>query len=268
MPQDTCIAPDCEAPVGKHGARGFCQKHYAASKPPCSIEGCEKRQLSRGWCSTHVNRWRQTGDPLKTPTGVTHEGNRGACDVEGCDQPKRKRDWCTSHYEQWRATGEVKALAHKWATDRKCVVCGAESPEATGRRKHCSGRCAALDSRHEKARPTESPCVQCGDAIDFLGLTKAGQFRRVDTKLCKACRSARGLRHGRALKVVARNSGTVCNICDAPVDMALTFPDPMRPSVDHVLPWARGGSHDLENLRVAHLHCNQIKSDRIDYKVT
>jgi len=33
----------------------------------CSVDGCDKRAKSRGWCNTHYERWRRTGHPL----GVT-----------------------------------------------------------------------------------------------------------------------------------------------------------------------------------------------------
>lgn len=32
----------------------------------CTIEGCEKRHVARGWCDTHYCRWKRTGDPLNT----------------------------------------------------------------------------------------------------------------------------------------------------------------------------------------------------------
>jgi len=30
----------------------------------CSIETCDREASSRGWCSSHYNRWRRYGDPL------------------------------------------------------------------------------------------------------------------------------------------------------------------------------------------------------------
>lgn len=43
-----------------------------ASSRLCSIGGCGKCVVGRGWCAKHWNRWRTTGDPLavkKTPPG-------------------------------------------------------------------------------------------------------------------------------------------------------------------------------------------------------
>jgi hypothetical protein len=43
-----------------------------ASSRLCSIDGCGKHAVGRGWCHKHWNRWRTTGDPLgvkKTPPG-------------------------------------------------------------------------------------------------------------------------------------------------------------------------------------------------------
>lgn len=39
-------------------------------------------------------------------------------------------------------------------------------------------------------------------------------------------------------------------------------PDPLCPSVDHIIARANGGTNDPANLQLAHLWCNQVKSDR------
>ena len=57
---------------------------------------------------------------------------------------------------------------------------------------------------------------------------------------------------------------TICAICGKPVDFSLKFPDPMSPTVDHIIPISKGGHpSDLQNLQLAHLSCNRGKSDKV-----
>lgn len=56
----------------------------------------------------------------------------------------------------------------------------------------------------------------------------------------------------------------VCGICGQPVDMSLKYPHPMSPTVDHIIPISKGGHPtDINNLQLAHRHCNRQKSDKI-----
>jgi 5-methylcytosine-specific restriction endonuclease McrA len=36
-------------------------------------------------------------------------------------------------------------------------------------------------------------------------------------------------------------------------------PDPMSPSLDHILPLSKGGTHEPRNVQLAHLGCNVRK---------
>lgn len=36
------------------------------AKTNCSIEGCDKPHLSRGWCLMHYRRWDRHGDPMRS----------------------------------------------------------------------------------------------------------------------------------------------------------------------------------------------------------
>lgn len=59
-------------------------------------------------------------------------------------------------------------------------------------------------------------------------------------------------------------SESVCALCGRPVDMSLKAPDPMSPTVDHIIPVHRGGHpSDLNNLQLAHWICNRMKSDKV-----
>ena len=56
----------------------------------------------------------------------------------------------------------------------------------------------------------------------------------------------------------------ICGICGQPVDMSLKYGDPMAPTIDHIIPVAKGGHpSDIDNLQLAHWICNRQKSDKI-----
>jgi uncharacterized OB-fold protein len=50
-----------------------------------------------------------------------------------------------------------------------------------------------------------------------------------------------------------------CGICHKQVRARR---GPMRPSIDHVTPLSRGGTHELANLQLAHYRCNLAKGNR------
>ena len=57
---------------------------------------------------------------------------------------------------------------------------------------------------------------------------------------------------------------SVCGICGKPVDKSIRYPDPMSPTVDHIIPIARNGDPvALDNLQLAHRYCNRMKSDKL-----
>ncbi len=63
------------------------------------------------------------------------------------------------------------------------------------------------------------------------------------------------------LDVHARDNWT-CQLCWLPIDPEVAWPDPMSPSIDHVIPLSRGGAHALSNVQSAHLRCNSSKGDK------
>ena len=57
---------------------------------------------------------------------------------------------------------------------------------------------------------------------------------------------------------------SVCAICGKPVDFNLKYPHPLSPTIDHIIPLAKGGHpSDIDNLQLAHRCCNRQKSDKL-----
>ena len=62
-------------------------------------------------------------------------------------------------------------------------------------------------------------------------------------------------------------SQSVCGICGLSVDKTLKYPDPMSPSIDHIIPIDRGGHpSDINNLQLAHWKCNRMKANKLIFQ--
>lgn len=55
----------------------------------------------------------------------------------------------------------------------------------------------------------------------------------------------------------------LCYLCNGSIDPDCRHPDLMSPSIDHIVPLARGGTSLRENVAAAHLRCNLLKGDRL-----
>ena len=65
-------------------------------------------------------------------------------------------------------------------------------------------------------------------------------------------------------KKIIYASQSVCGICGRPVDFDKKYPDPWSPTIDHIIPIAKGGDpSSLENLQLAHFFCNRQKSTKL-----
>ncbi len=59
-------------------------------------------------------------------------------------------------------------------------------------------------------------------------------------------------------------SQSVCGICGRPVDFDKKFPNPWSATIDHIIPVTKGGAPaSMENMQLAHLQCNRIKSSKL-----
>lgn len=69
----------------------------------CSVIGCERLAKARGWCGTHYERWRKTGD---LTCGKRKYPVDAVCAVDGCEKPRKGREWCATHYARWQSNGD------------------------------------------------------------------------------------------------------------------------------------------------------------------
>jgi len=61
---------------------------------------------------------------------------------------------------------------------------------------------------------------------------------------------------------IYERDGWRCQLCGEPVDPHSTWPDPLYPSLEHIVPLAAGGKHSRANTQLAHWICNVRKGAR------
>lgn len=90
----------------KHGDPLAGGRYYEPRPGCCTIEGCDREVVARGWCGKHYARWSAHGDPtiLKTPPKKVYP----PCSVKSCENTAGPglRGWCESHYKRQRTYGD------------------------------------------------------------------------------------------------------------------------------------------------------------------
>lgn len=184
------------------------------------------------------------------------------CAWPECDRAAILRGLCERCYVRAKRAGRLD----EFGRERACLMC--EEPfvlPPRSRRLYCGEACQRRAHR-ERHGQWQATCSACPAVID--------KRKRQDSRFCSVeCQKAAitHLRRAARLDVAAENispagvvarCGTDCGICGEPIDMALTRPDLMSFSIDHLVPLSRGGTHTYDNVGPSHLLCNMKKGDR------
>ena len=63
-------------------------------------------------------------------------------------------------------------------------------------------------------------------------------------------------------KAIYKRDNYTCQLCGKKVKMDKKRPDPMSPSIDHILPLSKGGTHEPRKVQLTHLRCNLRKQNK------
>lgn len=148
------------------------------------------------------------------------------------------------------------------------------------RRRFCDPGCRRAAQLREQRRtknwgnrrksPPSAPCIRCGEGEFPYPPRKCADctraYKRMRRKADKQRR--RALKLGVAsepytLVEIAARDGYRCGLCRGKVVMSLAVPHFKAPTIDHVVPMARGGDDTRANVQLAHFICNCRKSDRL-----
>ena len=137
----------------------------------------------------------------------------------------------------------IPPLPPAWLSETyTCKCCSREyKPIETGynSKKYCSERCQKrLYDRKKDVKRDHRKRWRKHDK----GITLDALYAR-DNGICYLC-------------------GKPCDYSDMSINDGVFIAGNMYPSIDHVKPLARGGTHTWDNVKLAHRICNSIKSDR------
>lgn len=187
------------------------------------------------------------------------------------------QSWCKVCYRE-RHRSRYAPKNNETDEPRFCLWCDEEYMPKQRRKsffcsRDCKDQCNKQFQKYDRmmAKPDRN-CLHCGNIMP--------KWMRIDASYCsdecnfKAHGATRKMyRRKNETKIkgtplvgrveVAKKTNYLCGICNEKVDLDVKHPDPLFGSIDHIVPLAKGGSNDLDNLQIAHLKCNLSKGARI-----
>ena len=132
--------------------------------------------------------------------------------------------------EYREAVQRVEELRYRLEHEKICAVCGSRFMAKTARQVCCTPECSKKrdNARHDKR------------------LSRNGKPDKSIT-----------------LSRLYRRDGGVCQICGRHLDFELDPNDSDYPSIDHIIPLAKGGLHSWDNVQLACRRCNWEKGDTL-----
>lgn len=160
---------------------------------------------------------------------------------------------------------------------KTCPACTARAREEQRRREKEIKEAERLARKQNNTqKPKEPKACKCCGSLFVPGLRtsycSAECARRVaNNHKDRRLRGQQGKDWDITVPALVHRDNNVCHLCGGQCDSTdyrLTdaghfVAGPMYPSVDHVLPVAKGGAHTWDNVKLAHLSCNMKKRDKV-----
>jgi hypothetical protein len=210
---------------------------------------------------------------------ITSPGRQRCVACSAARRAKSERQRMTSacaQCGQYRRANTPSGLckACSFARNRKlipCPRCGTQFWPWEGRPDHARKYCGSACWKPKAPPKTPKPIFYATCLLCSVTFRKRGERNTCCSKRCRANYQAR-LRKlklkGLAPVVITaqhvyQRDGGACALCGEPVDMAIPYPHPLAPTVDHIIPVTRAGEHSMKNVQLAHARCNLSKGNRM-----
>lgn len=254
----------------------------------CSINGCEKKSLARGWCPMHYRRWRIGGDPIITQRGsdspawnyrgsfsgcwewtggVFNEGRKGLCYgrvwFKGRNRTVHRLVW-EEFYGEIPEGLEVCHICDNpkcWRPEHLILGSHKDNMEDRNKKGRHNKTKFATGMRLPQTRLSDKEVEEIRFLYGTGSYTQselANIYRvtqpHISDIICRRRRTAldNSLEGIPNRRLVWKRDQGICGICSNPADV-----DDWQ--LDHIIPIARGGTDTFENVQVSHPLCNKTK---------
>lgn len=209
-------------------------------------------------------------------------GDLAMYDKRGCRcvecraaKARAQREYYQTYVEQRvceRCGGEFSARRDRPTRfcSQACVAASQRKWDDRGSRRNARRRAARRRQRFERLIAEAAAGTSGGNRVWVQGdclvcsepFLSPGLASRYCSRECRAeARSSRSWISFEDRRAIYVRDGWVCQICGEGTSRRFTAGDPWSPTLDHIVPRARGGSDDAVNLRLAHSWCNSVRGD-------
>lgn len=170
--------------------------------------------------------------------------------------------------ERERTKAKEKARADRKTREPKvkiCLYCGVHYTKG-GSSYCCDGHRYAAWFGHERFKPSIKSCIYCGEEFETTTSNQiccCQKHTKYLRNTLKRLRMYGGQRSPYSREWIYERDNYICYICGHPLDTTTLAPSDYSPSIDHVVPIARGGNDDEFNVRAAHFRCNTLKGVKL-----
>jgi hypothetical protein len=278
----------CDQPFIRVQARGRpvtrCESHRVKAKRPRQIrlrlKNCLRcwKSMKPGtvgrpkkWCSAECRRNRSAERERLSRRSLGMEKR----DCRICLKPLNPNgEWLHGH--KLYCSRECGHLAR--CVQSLCVICQEPFFHLPNAGTTCSYKCRGMFNWQKKALELEAytckTCDQTFIAPKQANRTFCGQvchdayYKKRRSLLLNATRRLTQMGHHTSVEAIVpievfKRDNWTCWICTQPIDRGQQWPQPLSPTIDHVIPITKGGEHTMANVRCAHAVCNNKKKNNI-----
>lgn len=161
-----------------------------------------------------------------------------------CDQCKKAHRSTVDSQRPWQERKAGRSVA-------QCEACGHEYPRYHRSLRWCSQKCAG---------PNKSGAGPRGRSAESLERQRL--YWQEKNRRRRAAKRG-GAWEPYTLHEIAERDGFACALCGDPVPMDVKVPEPLAPTIDHIVAVSRGGDDTKANVQLAHFRCNSVKGPRV-----